>query len=145
MAVNWDGVSTTEDQWMALEGCPFDCLEDVRGQQSATSTRALMELLHRLDCPQTPCANLTKPKMASIIVRALAIHEGWALATLSNVLLATSSRDVADSASLAFSLELSIKSPLQIFFPASGIPPPEAEGHFRMRMWSPWASSANSC
>ncbi len=64
--------------------------------------------------------------MASIIIRALAVREGWALATLSNVWLASSSQDAADLASLAFGLEFSIKSPLRLFFPAGGVLPPDA-------------------
>ncbi len=70
-----------------------------------------------------PSANLTKPKMASIIVGALATHEGWASAILFNVRLASLSCDVADLTSLAFGLELSSESPLLLFFPAGGIPP----------------------
>ncbi len=108
---------------MALDGRPLECLEDIKGAQSAISTRALMELLHRLNLPQTSSANPTKPKMAAIIAGALSSCEGWATATLSNVHLASSSRDTADLASLAFGLELSIESPLQLFFPAGGIPP----------------------
>ncbi len=86
-----------------------------------------MELLQRLDHPQTSSANATKLKMAAIIVGALPSHEGWASATLSNVQLASSSRDVADLPSLAFSLELLIESPLRLFFPAGGVLPPAAE------------------
>ncbi len=127
MAVNWGGVSPTEEQWSVLEGHPLECLEDVRGAQSTISMRALMELLRCLDHPQTSSASATKPKMAAIIAGALLSYEGWASAMLSNVQLASSSRDAVDLASLAFGLILSVESPLLLFFPAGGLLPPVAE------------------
>ncbi len=95
----------------------------------AISTRAMLELLRRMGCPQGPAANLTKPRMAALITGALVPHEGWATAVLGNVRLASSNRDSADLSTLAFGLELSMEPPVHLFFPAGGVVPAAVAGN----------------
>ncbi len=71
METNWDGVVPTGEQWQSLGSHAFECLEDIKGQQSAISSRALLELLHCLRDPQASTVNLTKPQMAALIIGAL--------------------------------------------------------------------------
>ncbi len=104
MAVNLDGVIPTQEQWGVLEGHAFECLEDIKGAQSAISTRALLELLHRMGQHQASSANLMKPQMTALIVRVLTPCEGWSTSELGNVRLASSSWDSANLSSLIFAL-----------------------------------------
>ncbi len=127
-AISWDGVLPTPEQWDSLQGHTFECLEDIKGAQSAISTRALLELLHRMGQPQASSANLTKPRMAALIAGALATHEGWATSVLGNVYLASSGRNSADLSSLVFGLELASDSPIRLFFPAGGVIPVAENG-----------------
>ncbi len=129
MEISWDGVLPTPEQWGLLQGRAFECLEDIKGAQTAISTRAMLELLRRMGSPQGPSANLTKPRMAALIVSALVPHEGWATAVLGNVRLASSSRDLADLSALAFGLELSVEPPVRLFFPAGGVVPAAVAGN----------------
>ncbi len=96
MEISWDGVLPTPEQWELLQGRAFECLEDIKGAQMAISTRAMLELLCRMGHPQTQSANLTKPRMAALIVGALVLREGWATSVLGNVHLASSSQDLTD-------------------------------------------------
>ncbi len=89
------------EQWQRLGSHAFECLEDIKGQQSTISSRALLELLHRLGDPQASTANLTEPRMAALIIGALVPHEGWATSELGNICLASSSHDLPDLPSLA--------------------------------------------
>ncbi len=114
MEISWDGVLPTPEQWESLQGRAFECMEDIKGAQSAISTRALLELLRRLGQPQASSANLTKPQMAALIVGVLISHEGWSASELGNVHLASLGRDSVDLSSLTFGLELASDSPKSV-------------------------------
>ncbi len=105
----------------ALEGYAFECLEDIKGVQVAISTRAMLELLRHMGQLHAPSANLTKPRMAALIINALVSHEGWATSELGKVHLASSSWDSPNLPSLAFDLELTSEFPVRLFFPAGGV------------------------
>ncbi len=121
MEINWDSVVPTGEQWQSLGGCAFECLEDINGQQSTISSRALLELLHHLGEPLASAANLTKSRMAALIVCALVPHEGWATSELGNICLVSSSHDSPDLPSIAFDLELTSEPQVRLFFPAGGV------------------------
>ncbi len=123
MEVSWDRVTPTPEQWDLLGSHAFKCLEDIKGQQSTISSRALLELLCHMGEPQATAANLTKPRMAALIAGTLTPHKGWAMAELTNVRLASSSQDAADLSSFVFGLELVSDSPIRLFFPRWGRPP----------------------
>ncbi len=128
MEISWDGVPPTQEQWDALGGHAFVCLEDINEAQMAILTRAMLELLCHMGHPQTSSANLMKPRMAALIAGALATHDGWAASELGNIHSASSSRDSVNLSSLAFGLELISESPVRLFFPAGGIVPVAENG-----------------
>ncbi len=128
METSWDGVSPTQELWDVLKDHAFECLEDIKGAQSAISTRVMLESLRHMGHPQTQSANLMKPQMASLIAVVLATPDGWATSALRNVHLASSGWDSANLSSMAFSLELALDSSIRLLFPAGGIVPVVEEG-----------------
>ncbi len=116
MEISWDRATPTQEQWDTMGRHTFEYLEDIKGTQSTISSRALSELLHHLGHTQASTASSTKPQMAASIVGALTPHEGWAMADLNSVHLASSSCDAVDLALLAFGLELVSNSSIRLFF-----------------------------
>ncbi len=102
-----------------MEGHAFERLEDIKGGFGQGYVGTM--LLHRMGHPQVPSANLTKPRMAVLIISALTSREGWALPELGNVRPASSSRDSADLSSFSFSLKLVLEPSIRLFFPARGV------------------------
>ncbi len=45
MAVDWNGVVPTDEQWESLGAHPFEKLEVIKGSQSVISSNALLKLL----------------------------------------------------------------------------------------------------
>ncbi len=116
MEINWDGLVPMGEQWQSLGSHVFERLEDIKGQQSMSS------LLHCLCDPQASTVNLTKPRMAALIVGALVPHEGWAISELGNIRLVSSSHDSPDLLSLTFGLELTSEPQFVCFFQLEVLP-----------------------
>ncbi len=61
MEISWDGALPTQEQWESLQGRAFECLEDIKGAQTAISTRAMLELLSH----GAPTGSIREPYEAS--------------------------------------------------------------------------------
>ncbi len=44
-AVDWNGVVPTDGQWESLGACPFEKLEDIKGTQSAISSKCFARIV----------------------------------------------------------------------------------------------------
>ncbi len=113
MSEEWDCYVPSEDEWAELEPGAFEVLGNIKSQ-SAISTKALAECLHRLKMP-VGTAQQSKSTLASSIASAVLVHPDWSQASTAMVHLAQVGTEKADLSAALFAVDfwLDANTPVQ--------------------------------